>query len=77
MKLYGREVVCLIVRSHLVGLKVVRRFCFGDGYHPIPYSKSPPWRMLSFSRSYNRKRTQQCIGFVDVSKIDERMEKYV
>ena len=76
MKLYGREVVCLIVRSHLVGLKVVRRFCFGDGHHPIRNSKSPPWHMLSFSSSYNRKRTQQCIGFVDVSKIAERMETY-
>lgn len=76
MKLYGKEIIKLYILNHYVGLKVVRRFAFGDGYSPIPYTKYPPWRMLSGNNTFYKTRTQLPIGFVDVSKIESRMKKY-
>lgn len=76
MKLYGKEVVVLKINSNHVGVYVVRRFVFGDGYYPLQFKKSPPYRSLSYYSSRDRQRHQLSISFVDISKICERMSKY-
>jgi hypothetical protein len=76
MKLYGKEVVVLKFYLSHVGLYVVRRFVFGDGYYPLQFKKSPPYRALSYYSSQDRQRKQLSISFVDISKICERMSKY-
>lgn len=76
MKLYGKEVVVLKFFFNRVGLYVVRRFVFGDGYYPLYFKNNPPYRALSYYSAQDRQRKQLGISFVDISKICERMSKY-
>lgn len=76
MKLYGREVVVLRIFAYSIGLYPVTRFCFGDGlYPPYTYTQSKPFRMLIYATT-QKGYIVQLLGFKNISRVKERMEKY-
>ena len=77
MKLYGKEVVVFkISNESIMGLYPVTRFSFGDGLPHHYRTTGRPYRSKIFYRSRARGYIKLEIGFVDISKLYERMKKY-
>jgi hypothetical protein len=76
VKLYGKEVIVFKIQTDkIMGLYPITRFCFGDG---LPHHFKTPGRPYR-SKIYPRRRNGYVkvdIGFVDISKLYERMLKY-